>query len=715
MAICSLKLVMHRLLMKSLLFNLLTISVLFCLITPFTNALSFNFTSFKTNDNNISYEKAYPANQAIQLTANQRDLQMTASIGRATYYRPMHLWDKASGNLTDFTTRFNFVIGSQNRTSYGDGIAFFLAPEDSKIPDNVTKGGTLALASDGMQLNTTVNRFVAVEFDIYQNPWDPEHEHVGIDINSMKSMTNITWWSGIMEGKTNEAWISYNSSTQNLSVSFTGFRNNTIVMQHLSAIVDLRLYLPERVTFGFSAATGNASAIHQIYSWDFSSNIEIDNNITDPVAAPSPAQTLNRNRRRKNRTGLAAGLGVAGALVGGMVLVWLVSLHRKKFGKDEDNGHVIDEEIDDEFERGTGPKKFSYNELAHATGNFKDVGKLGQGGFGGVYKGFLRDSSSYVAIKRVSSGSKQGIKEYASEVKIISRLRHRNLVQLLGWCHDKKELLLVYEFMPNGSLDSHLFSENSLLTWQVRYKIAQGLASGLLYLHEGWEQCVVHRDIKSSNVLLDSDFNAKLGDFGLARLVDHAKGSQTTVLAGTMGYLAPECHIAGKASKQSDVYSFGVVALEIACGRKPIDPKAEEGKVNLVEWVWELYGRGKLLEACDPRLRGEFVKQEMEQLMIVGLWCAHPDENSRPSMQQVIHALNFEAPLPVLPSKMPVPTYYAPRLNVSAFPLSYSGTDSEGMQNQFSSYSYSTNSSQFTASSTSSASASASLLSAPRL
>ncbi|XVE66646.1 hypothetical protein DITRI_Ditri08aG0095100 [Diplodiscus trichospermus] len=653
---------MLRLLISYKLLNLLTIIVLFCLIPPLTNALSFNFTSFNTNDNNISYENAYPAGQVIQLTSNQRDRPTTASIGRATYFKPMQIWDKASGNLTDFTTHFTFVIDSRNRTNYGDGIAFFLAPEGSKIPDNVTKGGSLALASDGMAQNTTVNRFVAVEFDIYQNHWDPENEHVGIDINSMKSMTNITWWSrsDIMEGEKNEAWISYNSSTQNLSVAFTGSRNNNTVMQYLSAIVDLRLYLPERVTFGFSAATGNASAIHQIHSWNFSSNLEIDdNNVTEPVAAPPPENNLNRNKRRKNRTGLAAGLGVAGALVGGIVLVWLACLYRKKLGKDEDNSLVIDEEIEEEFERGTGPKKFSYNELAQATDNFKHTGKLGEGGFGGVYKGFLRDSNSYVAVKRVSSGSKQGIREYASEVKIISRLRHRNLVQLIGWCHDKKELLLVYEFMPNGSLHSHLFTENSLLTWEVRYKIAQGLASGLLYLHQGWEQCVVHRDIKSSNVLLDSDFNAKLGDFGLARLVDHAKGSQTTVLAGTMGYLAPECHITGKASKQSDVYSFGVVALEIACGRKPIDPKAGEDKVNLVMWVWELYGRGKLLEARDPRLCGEFVKQEMEQLMIVGLWCAHPDENSRPSIQQAIHALNFEVPLPVLPPKMPVPTYNA--------------------------------------------------------
>ena len=129
-----------------------------------------------------------------------------------------------------------------------------------------------------------------------------------------------------------------------------------------------------------------------------------------------------------------------------------------------------------------------------------------------------------------------------------------------------------------------------MLKWPVRYKIAQGLASALLYFHEEWEQYVVHRDIKSSNIMLDSNFNAKLGDFGLARLVDHEFGLQTTVLAGTMGYLAPECFTTGTASKESDVYSFGVVCLEIACGRKPVDPRAEPSKVRLVEWVWDLYG-----------------------------------------------------------------------------------------------------------------------------
>ena len=262
-----------------------------------------------------------------------------------------------------------------------------------------------------------------------------------------------------------------------------------------------------------------------------------------------------------------------------------------------------------------------------------------------------------IAVKKISSNSKQGKREYISEVKTVSRLRHRNLVQLVGWSHEQ-EFVVVYEYMPNGSLDSHLFGKKSHLLWPKRSKIVHGIASGLLYLHEEWEQCVVHRDIKSSNVMLDSNFNAKLGDFGLARFFGPGLGSQTTNLAGTMGYIAPECLITSKFSKESDVFSFGIVVLEIACGRKVMEPKEEESKISLLNWVWELYGEGRLLEAVDETLNGDYDMDEMKCLMIIGLWCAIPDHTLRPSIRQAIKVLNDEAPLPSLPSKMPQPLYY---------------------------------------------------------
>ncbi|WJX52440.1 hypothetical protein P8452_38554 [Trifolium repens] len=317
------------------------------MIIPYTSSLTFNFTSFDPNDRSIIYEgSANPASSAIQLTINQQD--------------------------------------SQNRKNYGDGIAFFLIPSGTKKP-NATKGGSMGLTLDDQALNSTqTNPFVAVEFDIYQNPWDPPLEHAGIDINSMISVANLTWLADIKE---------------------------------------------EFVTVGFSAATGNATAIHSISSWDFSSTLESqqDNNktnIEDPNIAPS-------SKKKKSKAGLAVGLGIGGFVL--IAVFGLISFYlwkKLKKGKEEEDGD-FEEYMGEDFGRG-GPKKYTYAELAHAANNFKDEHKLGQGGFGGVYRGFLKDTKSYVAIKRVSEDSHQGIKEFASEVTIISKLRHRNLVQLIA-------------------------------------------------------------------------------------------------------------------------------------------------------------------------------------------------------------------------------------------------------------------------------------------
>ncbi|XVE86893.1 hypothetical protein DITRI_Ditri18aG0072100 [Diplodiscus trichospermus] len=627
----------------------------FLLLLPYAKSLSFNFTGFSPNVENIQFEgDAFPSANVLQLTKNDAIDDLTGSIGRASYNQPVRLWDASNRRLTDFTTHFSFILRAVNLSEYGDGISFFIAPFESKMPPN-SSDGYLALFNPNSTSNSSNNNIVAVEFDSFRNSWDPSDDHVGININSIVSVKTVTWRSSIKNGSRANAWVSYNSTTRNLSVFLT-YADKPVFIGNssLAYIVDLRDILPEWVRIGFSASTGRQVEIHNILSWSFDSSLETD------------------GEKRENLgliVGLASGFGLLACGLGLFFLImWRV---RARLNKDSE---AIDVTIDDEFEKGTGPKRFAYHELSRATNNFAEDGKLGEGGFGGVYKGLLSDSNTEVAVKRVSRGSSQGKKEYISEVKIISRLRHRNLVQLLGWCHEKGELLLVYEFLPNGSLDSHLFGDKIMLTWIVRYKIALGLASALLYLHEEWEQCVVHRDIKSSNVMLDSNFNAKLGDFGLARLIDHDLGLQTTVLAGTMGYLAPECVTTGKASKESDVYSFGVVALEIACGRKPVEPREEPSKVRMVEWVWDLYGKGQLLEAVDRRLGKVFDERQMECLMVTGLWCCHPDYTHRPSIRQVINVLNFEAPLPSLPSKLPVPMYYAPPMNLCKFSYTSSAT-----------------------------------------
>ncbi|CAL9017113.1 unnamed protein product [Prunus brigantina] len=694
--------------------HFLLLLLLFFLLTPPATPLNFSFSSFNSNDSTtISTEgDAYFDTEFLRLTKSAADVAINGSAGRATYSRPFLLRENSTGKLAGFTTSFNFTIHSDNKSSYGDGLAFFIAPNGSFIGTLLAGGFTLGLPYNFKYPKDTA--FVAVEFDIYANLVDPSYEHVGIDVNSLNSSITRPWNGGIKEGKINSATISYNPTSKNLSVAFTTFVSNTSdtqVTKHFYYIIDLKQYLPDWVVVGFSASTGKSVALFKILSWNFNSTSLVDlhkvdtatDNTSSVVAVPalSPVATSANSPKPGNdrRIGLAIGISITGfaVLVGGLGLVWFILWRKRGTGDTSDEDPMVNELKDDEFEKGAGPRKFSYSELARATSNFSEEKKLGEGGFGGVYKGFIPDLNSYVAVKRISRGSKQGPKEYASEVRIISRVRHRNLVQLIGWCHERK-FLLVYEFMPNGSLDSHLFKEEKLLTWEARYKIAQGLASGLLYLHQEWEQCVLHRDIKSSNVMLDSNFNAKLGDFGLARLVDHGKQSQTTILAGTMGYMAPEYVNTGKASRQSDVFSFGIVALEISCGRKPIDPKFGSSEVNMVEWVWELYGEDRVIEAADPKLCGDFDEKQMECLMIVGLWCAHPDYNMRPSMQQAIQVLNLEVPLPNLPSKMPVATYFAPPKSHSMLSRDTSG--SLGGQIEFSSgYGYNTNSSQLSASS----------------
>lgn len=610
---------------------------------PFS--FSYNFTSpSDTPPPGIAFQGDAFYNKAIRLTRDERLGPITSSTGRAFYSRAVPLADPVSRRPASFATAFAFSIAAPDPASAsGDGLAFFLSPFPSALPAS-SAGGLLGLFNSS---SARAAPLVAVEFDTYRNEWDPSGDHVGVDLGGIVSAATADCPTSMKDGRTAHARVAYDGAARNLTVAFSygAARPNATDAVLLSYAVDLRDYLPDSVAIGFSAATGEAAELHQVLYWEFTSTV-------DPKEETVILWVV---------LGLCALLLV---LVAAGV-VWFVRQWRKsaEFGDgdievDDVTGGDYDE-LADEFVVESGPRRFRYAELAAATRNFAEDRKLGQGGFGAVYRGFLKELGLEVAIKRVSKGSTQGRKEYAAEVRIISQLRHRHLVRLVGWCHEHRgDFLLVYELMPNGSVDHHLYGKGVLLTWPTRYDIALGLASAMLYLHEECAQCIVHRDIKPSNVMLDATFSAKLGDFGLAKLVEHGSQPYTTALAGTLGYLAPECVMTGKASRESDVYSYGVVVLEIACGRRPAELNEEPSKARLVPWVWELYGKNALLEAADRRLQGQFDERQMERLMVVGLWCAHPDYAHRPSIRQTLNVLKFEAPLPVLSPKMPVPTYF---------------------------------------------------------
>jgi serine/threonine protein kinase len=629
---------------------------------PFSFA--YNFTSpSDTPPPGIAFHGDAFFNKAIRLTRDERLGLITSSTGRAFYARAVPLADPVSRRPASFATAFGFSIAAPDpAAASGDGLAFFLSLFPSALPDS-SAGGLLGLFNSSARAP-----LVAVEFDTYKNEWDPSDDHVGVDLGGIVSAATADWPTSMKDGRRAHARVEYDADASNLTVALAyGDERPAAADVLLWYSVDLRGYLPDSVAVGFSAATGEAAELHQVLYWEFTSTV-------DP---------------KEETVVLWVVLGICASLLVlvATCVVWFVRQWRKAgelVDGDIDIDDVIGGEYDelaDEFVVQSGPRRFRYGELAAATRNFAEDRKLGQGGFGAVYRGFLKEIGLEVAIKRVSKGSTQGRKEYAAEVRIISQLRHRHLVRLVGWCHEHRgDFLLVYEHMPNGSVDHHLYGKGVLLTWPMRCDVVLGLASAMLYLHEECVQCIVHRDVKPSNVMLDATFSAKLGDFGLAKLVEHGSQPYTTVLAGTLGYLAPECVMTGKASRESDVYSFGVVALEIACGRRPAEPNEEPSKARLVPWVWVLYGKNALLEATDWRLKGEFEEKQMERLMVVGLWCAHPDYAHRPTIRQALNVLKFEAPLPVLPPKMPVPTYFP--LPESVAPISVgssSTTDDPGV------------------------------------
>ncbi|PQM39354.1 hypothetical protein Pyn_07492 [Prunus yedoensis var. nudiflora] len=289
--------------------------------------------------------------------------------------------------------------------------------------------------------------------------------------------------------------------------------------------------------------------------------------------------------------------------------------------------------------------RFSFRQLKDATNNFDKANKIGEGGFGSVYKGLLSDGT-VIAVKQLSSKSKQGNREFVNEIGMISALQHPHLVKLHGCCIEGNQLLLVYEYMENNSLARALFGpeESQLkLDWPTRHKICVGIARGLAYLHEESRLKVVHRDIKATNVLLDKNLTPKISDFGLAKLDEEDNTHISTRIAGTYGYMAPEYAMRGYLTDKADVYSFGILVLEIASGRNNTTYRGKENSFYLLDWAQLLKGQGNLLDLVDPRLGSDFNKEEMMLTINVALLCCNVTSTVRPTMSSVVSMLEGRA------------------------------------------------------------------------
>ncbi|CAM6062610.1 unnamed protein product, partial [Sphagnum tenellum] len=633
--------------------------------------VNFNYHNFEIN-NLTALDDAGIYPEYIELNANNESYAY--GVGRILYPEKVQFKDVKSMTFASFSTFFTFSVNTSPNTYSGDGLAFIIAANNA-LPSSNFGGGALGILSNETN-GYASNHIFAVEIDTYQDTAynDPSNSHVGVDINSVNSTQTYDFCDAchpsyfVNNGKFG-AWIDYLATNKTLSVVVELYNGTASTPSHSQIVVHNFTLLDVleddgQMYVGFSGGTGASFEHHYIYSWRFSTS-GLPNTIL-PSGSPNQISPSGLPNQKKKSPLIAIVLTCGIIFMGGAILGAFFFFKRKsRTGLHvlELGSHGNQDNYDLHIEEFVGgPRRFSYKELSTATKSFSPNEMLGRGGFGCVYKGVLRDTGALVAVKKIAEDSQQGGREFFAEVSIISRVRHRNLVQLQGWCCERSHLMLVYDYMPNKSLDKILYhvpeTSNTIeLTWDLRYNILIGVSSALTYLHEEWEQCVVHRDVKASNVMLDEELNPRLGDFGLARLIARTKNAQTTIVAGTLGYMAPELSTTGKATTKTDVFSYGALALEVACGRCPVDFSVSDAETVLLDWVWRCYENGELFKVVDVTLGTKFNEEQMRTVLLLGLLCSHPDPNARPTMGYVRQVLTGNINLPPIPFHKPIASY----------------------------------------------------------
>nr|GME19786.1 L-type lectin-domain containing receptor kinase IV.1 [Ipomoea batatas] len=499
----------------------------------------------------------------------------TFSTGHVFYTHPISF-----NNISSFSTTFVFAMVPLYATKGGHGMAFVISPTKNLSPVGAA-GQFMGLMNESSKGNSS-NRIFAVEFDAIETRkfHDLADDHVGIDINDMESkvqkrvayvdekgaIQNLT----LLSEHPLQAWIDYDGFSNQINVTLAPFRVPKPSTPLMSFSFDISLVLAKESYVGFSAATGpELTSDFYVAGWSFRMNGRATD--LDLSKLPKIPHLGRKQTPLFYKTGLPILCLVAVAVLG-FVAVYVVG-RRKKFA-----------EVLEDWEQEFGPHRFKFKDLYMATKGFRESELLGKGGFGSVYKGVLPAIGIEVAVKKVSHDSKQGIREFVAEVVSIGRLRHRNLVRFLGYCRRKGELFLVYEYMPNGSLDRYI--------------------------------------LKKFNVFIQPTKR------------QHSKlESQTRT---------------GKATTSSDVYAFGAFLLEVATGKRPIQPKKEAEDFVLVDWVFSCWAKGNLREAMDRNLGMEYAKGEAELVLKLGLLCSHPDSGRRPTIRQVVQYLEGDGELPEL-------------------------------------------------------------------
>ncbi|KAM7254840.1 hypothetical protein ACFE04_020081 [Oxalis oulophora] len=604
--------------------------------TETESSIDFLFNGFNSTSSLLFYGNATLQSHHLTLTTDSQ-----FSIGRTLYGTKIPTKNLNSSLSFSFSTSFIFSISPPPHTSNnlaGHGFVFLFTPHTG-IADATSAQhlGFLNFSNNG----DPGNHLFGIEFDVFRNEElnDINDNHVGIDVNSLSSVASYRagYWSDnsvfnelkLNNGENYRVWVDYADSLINVTMVKAGMKRPKTPL--LNYTVNLSDVFQDEMFVGFTASTGRLVQTHRILAWSFSdSNFSFSDGL---ITKGLPSFKLVKSPVFKS-IGFITGVVIGGLFViafGGILALVLI---RRKQRRDRQRANMEDWELE------YWPHRIKHQDIEAATKNFAEENVIGIGGNGKVYKGVIAGGTE-IAVKHVSQEFDGGMRAFLAEISSLGRLKHRNLVGLRGWCkREKKSFMLVYDYMENGSLDKRVSDCDDmarLLSCEERIRILKDVAAGVLYLHEGWEVQVLHRDIKASNVLLDKEMNGRLGDFGLARMHDHGQVPTTTRVVGTVGYMAPEVVRSGRSSAQTDVFGFGILILEVMCGLKPI----EEGQPPLVDRVWQLMVEGELLDSLDTRLRvrGGYNEEEVEKVLYLGLLCAYPDPSVRPSMRQVVKIL----------------------------------------------------------------------------
>ncbi|WOL13946.1 hypothetical protein Cni_G22726 [Canna indica] len=628
------------------------------IVTDSNGTFFYSRSDFESVDNSTTdllfFKDAKDNQGALQLTpdtTNNPSQYLVDKSGRVFLVRPFKLWEEisaTSSNTSDgkhvasFNTTFSVNIYRPDNSTPGEGMAFIISSYLSAPPPG-SEGGYLGLTNATLDGNAS-NHFVAVELDTVNNASldDPNNNHVGLDTNGVKSRASSNLSFPLATDNQTAAnytvWVDYDGGARHVWVYMDFQGRPKPAKSVLDAQLDLSQFLLQKYSyFGFSGSTGKTYQLNCVLSW----------NLTVELLPEEKSGMAGW----KLGVIITSVLFVVVSLIAG---IWVLYSRRRRVRDASGSSAAL---VLGTLRSLPGtPREFEFKELNKATSNFDEKMKLGKGGFGEVYRGVLPGENKEVAVKKFSRGS-SGPDDFLKELTIINRLRHKHLVPLVGWCHTNGMLLLVYDYMPNGSLDHHLFGgdDKPVLSWERRYNVVTGVASALHYLHDEYDQRVVHRDLKASNIMLDANFNARLGDFGLARALETDKTSYAELemggVPGTMGYIAPECFHTGKATRESDVFGFGAVVLEVVCGRRPRCDIA--GFKFLSDWAWKLHQEGRILEAVDPRLGAEYDGEDARRLLLLALACSHPTPAERPKTEAVVQIVSKAVPPPEVPDFKP--------------------------------------------------------------